>query len=65
MTGGPVQYTGDDMKEAHRGMSITGEEFDVIAAHLDTAPDENGVGDHDRKQILNQIEALRPEIVEV
>lgn len=64
VTGGPVQYSGQDMRTAHEGMGITHEEFDVIAEHLDTALDENGVSDSDRQRVLNEVEGLRPEIVE-
>ena len=64
VTGGPVQYTGDDMEEAHRGIGITDEEFDAVATHLDTALDENGVADEDRERVLAQVEELRPGIVE-
>ena len=65
VTGGPVEYSGVDMREAHRGMGITDIEFDVIAGHLDTALAENDVSDGDRQQILATVEELRPEIVEI
>lgn len=65
VTGGPVEYSGDDMREAHRGMGITDHEFDVVAEHLDTALAENGASDEDREQVLATVEELRPEIVEV
>ncbi|WP_254544866.1 MULTISPECIES: group I truncated hemoglobin [Halobacteriales] len=64
VTGGPVEYSGDDMRDAHRGMGITDTEFDVVAGHLDTALAENGVSDEDREQVLETVEELRPEIVE-
>jgi hemoglobin len=64
VTGGPVEYSGEDMREAHRGMGITDTEFDVVAAHLDTALAENGAPDADREQVLEAVEELRPEIVE-
>lgn len=64
VTGGPVDYTGRDMREAHRGMGITDEEFDVVADHLDRALAENGVSDEDREQILTEVEGLRPAVVE-
>ncbi|SFG92853.1 hemoglobin [Halopelagius inordinatus] len=64
VTGGPVDYSGRDMRSAHRGMGITHEEFDIIAGYLDTALDGNGVSDEDRTQVLEQVEELRPEIVE-
>lgn len=65
VTGGPVEYSGTDMREAHAGMGITDEEFDVIAEHLDTALSENGVSDEDCKQVLATVNELRPEIVEI
>ena len=64
VTGGPVEYSGDDMREAHRGMGITDTEFNVVAEHLDTALAENGVPDEDRELVLETVEELRPEIVE-
>lgn len=64
VTGGPVEYTGNDMREAHRGMGITHEEFDVVADHLDAALAENGVGEGAREQVRSTVESLRPEIVE-
>lgn len=64
VTGGPVQYSGQDMRTAHEGMGITHNEFDVIADHLDTALDENSVSDADRAQVLREVEGLRSEIVE-
>lgn len=65
VTGGPVEYSGKDMREAHEGMGITDEEFDVVAEHLDDALAENDVSEDDREQVLAEVEALRPEIVEV
>jgi hemoglobin len=34
VTGGPLKYTGRDMKNAHQGMGITAAEFDAAAVHL-------------------------------
>lgn len=65
VTGGPVQYSGQNMRTAHEGMGITNNEFDVIVEHLDTALDENEASDADREQVLEEVEELRPEIVEV
>jgi len=64
VTGGPVEYDGRDMREAHRGMGITDEEFDVVAGHLNAALSGNGVPDEERERILAEVEALRPEVVE-
>lgn len=64
VTGGPVSYGGDDMREAHRGMGITDEEFDRIAAHLDAALAERGVAAADRERVLETIEGYRTAIVD-
>ena len=33
-TGGPCTYTGRDMKTAHAGMGVTGEEFRLVMTHM-------------------------------
>jgi hemoglobin len=33
-TGGPIKYTGRDMKTVHKGMSVTESEFNAMAGHL-------------------------------
>jgi len=33
-TGGPCTYTGRDMKSAHAGMGVTGEEFRMVMGHM-------------------------------
>lgn len=65
VTGGPIQYGGDDMRTAHEGLSITDEEFDAIAGHLDDALREFDVDGADREAVLEAIEGFRAEIVEV
>ncbi|WP_435361595.1 group I truncated hemoglobin [Haloarchaeobius sp. DFWS5] len=65
VTGGPVEYTGDDMQAAHDGMDITDAEYDVVAGHLDVALAENDVSQKDRRDVLETVESLRPDIVEV
>ncbi len=32
--GGPEQYGGRDLREAHAGLGVTGEEYDRTVAHL-------------------------------
>lgn len=64
VTGGPVQYDGADMREAHEGMGITDGEFDAVADHLDAALAENDASEGDRERVLAEVEGLRPEIVE-
>ena len=64
VTGGPMQYEGDDMETAHEGWGITDAEFDAIAAHLDGALREFDVDDADREAVLEAVEGFRDDIVE-
>lgn len=63
VTGGPVEYTGAEMREAHEGMGITEEEFDAIATHLDTALKEFDVPDGDREAVMDEIASYEEAIV--
>ena len=64
VTGGPIQYEGDDMETAHEGLEITDAEFDAIAAHLDDALREFDIADPDREAVMEAIEGFREDIVE-
>ena len=64
-TGGPLKYTGKDMKEAHKGMKITDAEFDAIAVDLKAALEKNGAKADDVKAVLDAVEGTRKDIVEV
>ena len=41
--GGPADYTGRDMKEAHAGLGVTSHHFDLVAGHLVATLAELGV----------------------
>lgn len=63
VTGGPVEYTGEDMRTVHEGMGITKEEFDAIAGHLDAALAEFDVPAEDREAVLDEIASYEDAIV--
>src|SRR5262249_26096951 len=63
-TGGPRKYTGKSMKAAHKGMMITDEEFNALAADLKKALEKNGAKDEDVKAVLGAVEGTRKDIVE-
>ncbi len=54
--GGPLKYTGKDMKDAHKGMKITDAEFDACAADLKAALEKNGVTADDVKAVVGAVE---------
>jgi hemoglobin len=63
-TGGPQKYTGKNMKEAHKGLEITDQDFDALLNDLAKALDMNKVAEADRNQLLKMLEGFRAEVVE-
>jgi hemoglobin len=63
-TGGPFKYTGKNMKEVHKGMGITNEQFTAAKDDLKAVLTENKVAAPDVAAILNAVEATRKDIVE-
>lgn len=63
-TGGPLKYTGADMRKSHKGMNITDAEFDAAAAHLRKALERHGARAADVQDLLEIVEDTRDEIVE-
>lgn len=63
-TGGPLKYTGKDMKEVHKGMGITNEEFNALGNDLVTALTKNGAAADDIAALVKIIDSTRKDIVE-
>lgn len=63
--GGPVYYTGRDMKLCHRGMRITGADYDALKGHLKAILQSFAVSPREQDDVFGFIESLRPEIVEI
>ncbi|ELZ81483.1 group 1 truncated hemoglobin [Haloferax larsenii] len=63
VAGGPVEYDGEDMRDAHAHLGLTGDDFDAIANHLEVALRDNGVSESNRAAILDEVEALRAPIL--
>ncbi len=64
-TGGPLNYEGKPMKDAHKGMKITNEEFDAAAKDLKDALVKNGAKADDVAAVLKAVDGTRKDIVEV
>lgn len=62
--GGPLYYTGRDMLTSHKGMNISGGDFDILISHLTATLDKFGVPDAEKQDVLGFIESTRAEIVE-
>jgi hemoglobin len=61
--GGPLKYTGKDMKAAHEGMAITDEQFDALAGHLVAALKKHGAKQADIDAVVAAVEGTRKDIV--
>lgn len=63
--GGPLYYRGRDMKLAHVGMKIDGEDWDRLMTHLKATLDKFKVPDAERKDVIAFFESTRKDIVEI
>jgi hemoglobin len=63
-SGGPVKYTGADMKSAHAGMGIPTTAFVALVGDLTAAMDKNNVSDNAKRTLLGALAPLAPQIVE-
>jgi hemoglobin len=62
--GGPLFYTGRDMKTSHRGMRISADDWSAFLGHLNATLDAFEVPAAERAQVVAFIQSTRPDIVE-
>ena len=62
-TGGPFNYTGKDMHEAHKDLQITAAEFDEVGAEIGRALDHFKVPEREKQEVLAAIVARKGEVV--
>lgn len=61
--GGPQRYHGKDMREAHAGMKISGEEWDRTVRYLKMSLNKCHVKAREKKELLDVVGSLRSQIV--
>lgn len=61
--GGPDEYAGRELKEAHKTLNITDEHFELVAEYLEETLDEGGVEDDDVKTIMGIVASVKNLIV--
>ncbi len=61
--GGPFQYTGKDMGEAHEDLHITSDEFDEVGAEIAAALDHFKVPEREKQEVLAAIVARKEEVI--
>jgi len=62
-SGGPVEYTGGDMKSVHAGMGITMQDFNALVEDLVAALDANGVSPAAKRMLLGALAPMASDIV--
>ncbi len=62
--GGPMVYTGRDMKLSHVGMGISSADWDAFIVHLHATLDKFALPDTERGEVLAFIDSTRADIVE-
>lgn len=62
-TGGPCEYLGRSMPQAHQGSGIRDADFDQVAGHLVATLDKFKVPKKEKDELLAIIGGLRPAIV--
>ncbi|HYV36108.1 MAG TPA: group 1 truncated hemoglobin [Gemmataceae bacterium] len=62
--GGPYKYKGPSMKDVHKGMGITDDQFNALAGHLKEALEKNGVKTNDVAAVMEAVGGTRGDIVE-
>ncbi len=62
VAGGPFNYTGKSLEEAHRDLRISPEEFDAVTADLKEALDYYGVPEREKGEVLAAFVAHKNEV---
>ncbi len=64
VTGGPVYYTGRDMKSSHKGMKISEEDWDVFLGHAGATMEALQVPKVECEEVVSFVLSLKSDIVE-
>ena len=63
--GGPVYYTGRDMKTSHQGMKVSEADWTAFLSHLHATLDAFKVPQAERDDVLAFVQSTKADIVEV
>ncbi|MFC7079883.1 group I truncated hemoglobin [Halorussus caseinilyticus] len=63
VAGGPVEYDGEEMREAHEGLGLEEQHFTAIATHLEAALREFDVPDQSVEEIMAEVAALKDDVL--
>jgi hemoglobin len=62
--GGPLYYTGRDMKTSHKGMKITESDWSAFLGHLNATLQAFQVPQAERDEVVAFVQSTKPDIVE-
>jgi hemoglobin len=62
--GGPLYYTGRDMKTSHRGMKISESDWSAFLGHLNATLEAFQVPQAERDEVLAFVQSTKSDIVE-
>jgi len=63
VAGGPFQYTGRPLGDAHKDLHITSDEFDEVGAEIGRALDYFNVREREKQEVLAAIASKKAEVV--
>ncbi|WP_416838717.1 group I truncated hemoglobin [Haloferax sp. DFSO52] len=63
VTGGPVEYTGADMREAHDHLGLSRTDFEVTAGHLQATLESFDIPEDDIEEVMTAVAGLEEDIV--
>jgi hemoglobin len=64
-SGGPEAYTGRAMRETHRHMNISEQEYLAVMDDFVTAMNKNGIGEDAQKDVIAILFGLKDDIIRV
>ncbi len=62
--GGPMFYTGRDMKVSHKGMQISESDWEAFLGHLNATLDAFQVPQREREEVVDFIQSTKADIAE-
>jgi hemoglobin len=62
--GGPLHYTGREMKLSHKGMNISESDWSVFLGHLNATLEAFQVPSVERDEVIDFVQSTKPDIVE-
>ena len=63
LTGGPCDYTGDDMKSVHKGLALKDSDFNALAEDLQLSMDKEGVPFRAQNALLAKLAPMERTVV--